>query len=286
MTRSVCAVAAFAAGTLAAEVSFAQTWEIHQYFGVPTRTPPVTAVGFPDQIPVVTVFPGETVYLPVFIRMQRGNSTLSPQLLHSFLYGLSGIVMGDASPLDFTAAATNQSLGAYTDPLVDISPAGPDPPQPAPPGNFNLINNMGYQSSVAGSSSLMGSIGQTLPPTDPPNNAWWVGTIAISIALGTPLATGIDLYFRTGQLAGGAPYVVTDQTIPATTVAYGWDASANAPDFHLFGSTTPLNGRVEQRFSTFPDAIISLFVPEPAAIGCLVIGLRVVTRRRRKARCP
>src|SRR5437016_10605806 len=92
----VCAIAALVATALPLSSATAQTWEIHQYFGSSSGlvNPVGGGSGAPGTNPTVTVngVTGGTVFLPVWIRMQLGDSTARPQLLTSFLYGVSGVI--------------------------------------------------------------------------------------------------------------------------------------------------------------------------------------------------
>jgi hypothetical protein len=258
-------------------VATAQTWEINQYFGTPSLVPPVAPqLGVPGN-PTFVAMPGQTLYLPVFVRMQRGDATAANPLLTSFLYGVSGVPTGGGTATGWTAVGTNQALGTYENPLTDN---GAEPPQAgvnAPTNNFSLIRNMGYQTSPPGTTGVIGVSGSTLPPTDPANNAWWVGTVAITVP--SSATGGLDLYFRTGinTALSSAPYGTTDQTAGATTVGYGMNGTN--PDATRFGATALLTGRAQQFFSSLPDASITI-VPEPGTLGLLAIGLLGLRRRR------
>jgi hypothetical protein len=274
---TVCAIAALVATALPLSSATAQTWEIHQYFGNGSN-------GAPGN-PSVSANPGTTVLLPVWIRMQGGDSTAQPaELLTSYLFGVSGQITGGTGVMtNFSAggASANAPHGTYADPLMDLTNAystvtGVN----APAGNFNLVNNMGYQSSPPGTTSIIGSRGGSLPPDDSANGAWMVGTVAITIAPGTAPGTVLNLWFRTGQNTplSSAPYGTTDQTAGATTVAFGVDGAGN-PNATRFGATALVTGRAVNFFSSLADAQITV-APEPGTIGLLALGLLALRRRR------
>jgi hypothetical protein len=282
---TVCAIAALVATALPLSSATAQTWEIHQYFGTPTTSANPSPTGNPGVNPSITVSPGQTVFMPVFIQMQGGDSTATPQLLTSFLYGVSGVIVSGGPMTNFTpnaAGTATRAQGTYADSMVDLGNLyGNITGTNAPTGNFSLVNNMGFQSAPPGTTNIAGSRGFTLQPFDTANQAWWMGVVAISTAGATP-NTVMDLYFRTGlnTTLSSAPYGTSDQTAGATTVAYGVNASGN-PDFARFGTTAAVVGRAQNIFSSAADARITVIpVPEPGTLCLLSLGFLAMRRRR------
>lgn len=281
---SVCVVAALVAMAIPS-VASAQTWEIQQFFSGLSTSPPGAPVADPTTNPSITVpATGGTVYLPIFIRMQVGNSTGQPQVLSNFMYGISGVPTGGAAQGQFSLNAGgtgNRAVGAYADPLLDMSGFGSNiAGANAPQVNFNIMTGMGYQGLPPGNTNAIGSVGATL------TGNVWVGTLAINIGPGTA-GQGLDLYFREGASTPLAtnPYNVSDGVGSAQNLAYGvggQDGAGN-PDWHRFGATTALNGLSVQAnfFSQAADASIR-YVPEPGTLGLLGLGVLGLLRRRAK----
>lgn len=251
--------------------------ELHQFFGAPSLVPivgtPAVAQADMQTNPVVTAAPGVTVYLPVFLRVLVGRNTaagFTEDLNEQFQLlgvGSSGMTSGMAS-----AAATLRSFGqSYT----QVNNAAEAMNTGGPAGAFQMLGRTGNLGVIG--QALMRSDGTGIAYDNASLNAYYIGSIAVTVGATAPLGSRLDMYFGTRNTTGSFSVTGTGQS---NGTAFGWNPTTNAPNYEGITGGTPIAGAAPNRVSTIFDAEINV-VPEPGTLGLLSLGVLGLIRRRR-----
>jgi len=268
-------VAAMALMTSSA--AYAQTTlpEIHQYFTVANNaafvgtgagglvTTPADWVTNPN----ITVAPGGTVYLAVWIRALAGDAGANGTHIDSYNYEITGQGTGLGS-VSASGRRIRDLGGAYTPTTPDSSQLGSDYSD-LPGADSQLFG-------ISGANAAPGTITNTSAGDSA--GAFMIQVISLTAAASATNGQVLNLYMTT-PLTAASKYG-TGGVGSLTTVAFGATDTGALDQKRASVTTQDILGSLNNRVLRFADATITVVVPEPGTLGLLAVGLLALRRRR------